>query len=1024
MNNALKEKLGTKGLATLGLIFITFLAAIQYVFLNNVPDDLSSFSFVCITNLIGILVLLCFKAKPILSVSRKTLRKGVFFAVLLTGFNVFVLLGSQDMDPVVISSVVSLYFIFITPLLLLIRRKINFMSGIATVMAIIALLLMFGGDAEALFHSRKVIYLLIADVLFAAYVVSVSVLGSDEDSVQLTFSQMLFSVIFSLAGWGIEAALGKATLAIPTDIRFWVSALFIGVFIRAVYGLLQIGCQKHVSALSASLIFSMEIIITMLMNPVMSRLMGTDYVPANIYQIIGAALLIIATLSVDDGFMEKLGYVDMGENTVAKKMIRNTLTFSLVTLILATIISLSAIYLIRDSAVSGSTQLGVNASEISAQAMTEELERNTLRQVEDKAKLAEQKLGTYANAIEYAASYAQSLYERADAFPKRELELAKAENAGIWTMQLGFENRSVDYASLRSESELLGNMEDVFAPIVQNNRSILTIYMGTETGLIVSYDPDSQLAAGEGNEYYDFWSSLWYKLGRAEGKCVFTDTYWDGYGRGLTITCVAPFYRPDGSFAGCVAMDVLMSELNRAMVNDGIVDPTVATLIDDDGSVIASRDLDVNAQQSYNIFDEDREGILKEVGHEILERKDGILSTKTADDEIYVAFGTIDSTDWTLCIISPVSSVIAPAVAIRDNIDANTSSVVDSVLMGVLRVIQNLLALTGMILFILMLTAGYFSRKISDPLKTLTTDVMEISSGNLDRRTSVSTDDEIGRLAESFNVMTDSLQQYITDLQEVTAKEQRIAGELNAAAKIQASMLPRDFAEFCEGRPFTLYAYMQPAKEVGGDFYDYFMIDKDHLGLVMADVSGKGIPAALFMVVTKTLIKNHAQMGEYSPAKVLMRVNEQLCEGNEEELFVTVWFAILEISSGKGVAANAGHEHPALRRADGSYELLRYRHSPAVAALEGVQIQEHEFQLYPGDSLFVYTDGVPEATDKDNELFGDERMLAALNRDPSAPPEKLLDTVRQAMEDFVGDAPQFDDITMLGFSYRGVEDRD
>ena len=188
MNNGLKEKLGTKGLATLGLIFITFLAAIQYVFLNNVPDDLSSFSFVCITNLTGILVLLCFKAKPILSVSRKTLRKGVFFAVLLTGFNVFVLLGSQDMDPVVISSVVSLYFIFITPLLLLIRRKINFMSGIATVMAIIALLLMFGGDAEALFHSRKVIYLLIADLLFAAYVVSVSVLGNDEDSVQLTFS--------------------------------------------------------------------------------------------------------------------------------------------------------------------------------------------------------------------------------------------------------------------------------------------------------------------------------------------------------------------------------------------------------------------------------------------------------------------------------------------------------------------------------------------------------------------------------------------------------------------------------------------------------------------------------------------------------------------------------------------------------------------------------------------------------------------------------------------------------------------
>ncbi|MBR4896341.1 MAG: serine/threonine-protein phosphatase, partial [Clostridia bacterium] len=221
-------------------------------------------------------------------------------------------------------------------------------------------------------------------------------------------------------------------------------------------------------------------------------------------------------------------------------------------------------------------------------------------------------------------------------------------------------------------------------------------------------------------------------------------------------------------------------------------------------------------------------------------------------------------------------------------------------------------------------------------------------------------------------------------------------------------------------REFDIYATMTPAKEVGGDFYDFFLIDHDHLGLVMADVSGKGVPAALFMVIAKTLIKNRAQMGG-GPAEVLQYVNEQLCEGNEAELFVTVWFAIMDLQTGKGLAANAGHEHPALRRADGTYELVVYRHSPAVAALEGMRFREHEFELHPGDSLFVYTDGVTEATNMGNELFGTGRMLDELNQDPDAAPEMLLRNMRQAIDAFVGDAPQFDDITMLGLHYTGPE---
>ena len=286
-------------------------------------------------------------------------------------------------------------------------------------------------------------------------------------------------------------------------------------------------------------------------------------------------------------------------------------------------------------------------------------------------------------------------------------------------------------------------------------------------------------------------------------------------------------------------------------------------------------------------------------------------------------------------------------------------------------------------------------------------------------RLNIRTGDELETLCDSVKQMESDINKYITNLTAITAEKERIGAELNVATQIQADMLPRIFPAFPERKEFDLYASMTPAKEVGGDFYDFFLVDDDHIALVMADVSGKGVPAALFMVIAKTLIKNRAQMGD-SPAEALKNVNEQLCEGNDAELFVTVWLAVIDIRTGKGLAANAGHEHPAIRHADGSFELLKYRHSPAVATMDGIRFKEHEFTLNPGDCLFVYTDGVPEATNAENVLFGEERMLSALNKEPGAAPEKILSNVHSAIKEFVGEAPQFDDITMLGFSYAGT----
>ena len=246
------------------------------------------------------------------------------------------------------------------------------------------------------------------------------------------------------------------------------------------------------------------------------------------------------------------------------------------------------------------------------------------------------------------------------------------------------------------------------------------------------------------------------------------------------------------------------------------------------------------------------------------------------------------------------------------------------------------------------------------------------------------------------------------------SSRQRIETELNVATQIQADMLPSIFPAFPERPEFDIYAGMVPAREVGGDFYDYFLVDNDHLALVIADVSGKGVPAALFMVIAKTLLKNAAQTG-LSPKVVLEKVNNQLCENNQAEMFVTVWLGIYEISTGRLTAANAGHEYPALCRKGGRFSLLKDRHGFVLAGMEEARYREYELTLAPGDILFLYTDGVAEATDSANELYGTDRMLEALNSVPGAAPQRLLETVKDSVDRFVGDSPQFDDITMLAF---------
>ena len=292
---------------------------------------------------------------------------------------------------------------------------------------------------------------------------------------------------------------------------------------------------------------------------------------------------------------------------------------------------------------------------------------------------------------------------------------------------------------------------------------------------------------------------------------------------------------------------------------------------------------------------------------------------------------------------------------------------------------------------------------------SVTAELREIKSRN-----------EIGDLSDDVIELAHEIDDYIDEIQHITAEKERIETELALAEEIQESMLPSKFPPFPDRHEFDIYAAMDPAREVGGDFYDFFLIDDDHLCLVMADVSGKGIPAALFMMSSMIVIKNSTMLG-MSPAKVLESANEALLTNNEAEMFVTVWIGILEISTGKLTAANGGHEYPTIRKPGGKYELLQDVHGFVVGGMAGMKFKEYELQLEPGTSIFLYTDGVPESTNKNEVLFGNERMLDALNREPDACPEKVLANVRDSIDAFVQDAEQFDDLTMLCIQYNGEE---
>ena len=423
----------------------------------------------------------------------------------------------------------------------------------------------------------------------------------------------------------------------------------------------------------------------------------------------------------------------------------------------------------------------------------------------------------------------------------------------------------------------------------------------------------------------------------------------------------------------------------------------------------------INHETSYTVYDH---GYVRETTNDEYREKYRALYEQTAEEELVIRDKGYIETD--------------PHITAMIGLKGSAGTV-----QGILCVQRQMDVLTGarktflhkvgvaLVLLVLLVIAGqstFLHRTLLQPLRLMSEEAVRFSRENVASgtklRDSIRNRDEIGQLAESIDTMEEQLESYVENLTRITAERERISTELSLATRIQAAMLPTSFPAFPGRSDFDIFASMDPAKEVGVDFYDFFLVDDDHLCLVMADVSGKGVPAALFMMASKIVLASNAKMGK-SPAQILTDTNASICAHNREEMFVTVWLGILELSTGKLTATSAGHEYPALRQPGDAFELFKDRHGFVIGGMEGVRYKEYELTLKPGAKLFLYTDGVPAATDADERLFGTERMLEALNTQPEAAPEQVLRNVRAAVDAFVKDAEQFDDLTMLCLEYRG-----
>ena len=678
---------------------------------------------------------------------------------------------------------------------------------------------------------------------------------------------------------------------------------------------------------------------------------------------------------------------------------------------------------IETSLTASSRNLIDTAGDLSSESLSA-LSMNRLQELAaDKAIIANEVFSDFERAVRTTAQLAGDFYANPNAYPIRSVPLPDASRDGELTVQLLYSEKAdpMDPA-LRKEILLLGNAQDALLSINEELESLASLYIATESGFMIQadsisgrkFDAEGRLLPIEARE------RPWYRGAAETGNAFFTQDVRDAHTPRLAIMCGVPVYRGE-ELMGVAGGGVYLEEIEKLVARVGLRTSGDLCILNGDGVVLFStlNEAPFLASEEGTDLRLSGNAELAAVAADAVARKQGVRLLDIGGKSLYAAYAPMRTIGWSVLVIESQEQVDAAEQALRGKLSETASVALRSANQHIKRAIVIMCAIIAAAVLFAIFQSMRLAQRLASPIRKLTSEVGHIRGDHLDFHWDDDTGDETQLLAESFSSLTERMKTYIRDMKQITAVQERMRTELAMAEKIQRSFLPYQFPPFPDRHEFSLFAEMDPAREIGGDFYDFFLIDDDHLGLVIADVSGKGIPAALLMMVAKTIIRNLAMIG-ISPAEILENANDSLCDDNPEKMFVTAWVGILTISTGVLTAASAGHEYPAFREAGRAFSILKDRHGFVLGGMRGMRYTDYEIRLQPGAKIFVYTDGVPEATDADNHMFGLERMIAALNADPEAPPEALLPGVHRAVDEFVKDAEQFDDLTMLCLEYRGA----
>jgi phosphoserine phosphatase RsbU/P len=508
-----------------------------------------------------------------------------------------------------------------------------------------------------------------------------------------------------------------------------------------------------------------------------------------------------------------------------------------------------------------------------------------------------------------------------------------------------------------------------------------------------------------GGDSYDYFDKDWYRIPRDMKKSVWSAPYYDeGGAEALMTTFACPFFLRNNQgepakVKGIMTADLTLDRLTERASLVRVLETGFAFLISEYGTFLTYPDHAWTMRESmFSIAEERGEPMLAQIGRQMIHSESGFVNIGGAltGKDSFLAFHRLPSTGWSLGVVFPKNELFAEIASLHRTIA--------------------LLAIVGIAL--LMVMSFLVARSITGPLRRLAQATGNVAEGNLDidlpdaRR-----QDEVGQLATAFMSMAQNLKKYIEDLTRTTTAKERIESELSIAATIQKSMLPNTFPPFPGRDELDIFAMMRPAKEVGGDFYDFFLIDEQHVCVVVGDVSGKGVPAALFMSVTKYLVESVAGEGA-PPEEILRRVNGQLARNNESCMFVTLFAGILDLKTGEFVYANAGHNPPITLTVEGQTTFLESPGGPILGVMDDATFRMDHRVLKPGELLLVYTDGVTEAADKAGEFFAEDKLEAAMRGFVKARSQEIAESLLNEIDTFCKGAPQSDDITILALRYR------